>query len=559
MNFKIIEKINKVLQISGTSSISIIFFSFLFLVLTFLEIFSITAIGVLVQNLIKNEKSQLFNFSFIEETLLFFNEYIFLIIIILFFFKALFSIFINYTIYKYTLGVTSILRIKITNSYFTKRIKLYSNFDSTEIINSINNYCEDFYQIFFLIHKTLAESILSIFLISYLFFLNPRLLVVFILLIIVFFIFYNFFLKKNISHGKKINNDRFQVTSILKNIFDNFLEVFTYNKINYFIRLLTISSNNIAKNQTKIKIISSSPRVLLEFFLILSVLVFFYYNKNDITDLLAFLTVTFLIVIRLIPVSQQFLNFISSINSTKNSIDRLNDILESDFTVNHFDRLNNNSLVDIKNFTIFFDNNLLINQTISKSILITSGDWIAISGKTGSGKTTLIECIMGIRDSNTSYSTNLSSKIIDSAELIQFSSYVPQSTSILNGSLLFNLTLSQDPIEDSDFHRIHNIIKITKLDFLVHSFPNKYKQTLGENGRILSGGEKQRIFIARALFFNKKLLFLDESTTGLNSQIEFEILENIKKHYPDKIIFLISHNNNLLKLCNKSISLDNEL
>ncbi len=84
-----------------------------------------------------------------------------------------------------------------------------------------------------------------------------------------------------------------------------------------------------------------------------------------------------------------------------------------------------------------------------------------------------------------------------------------------------------------------------------------FETIVGEKGVKISGGQKQRLTIARALFLNKKILILDEPTNELDEENEFEIIEKIFSKFKKNTIFLITHNKQLLKYCEKTLHFKN--
>ena len=97
--------------------------------------------------------------------------------------------------------------------------------------------------------------------------------------------------------------------------------------------------------------------------------------------------------------------------------------------------------------------------------------------------------------------------------------------------------------------------------FIKEKYRNKFSQSsyidsvLGENGLQVSGGEKQRIGIARALYYDRKIFIFDEATNALDENTEVGILENLKENLKDKIVIFISHKSTTLKFCDKVFNL----
>ena len=103
--------------------------------------------------------------------------------------------------------------------------------------------------------------------------------------------------------------------------------------------------------------------------------------------------------------------------------------------------------------------------------------------------------------------------------------------------------------ENIDKKKIEQVIKLSNLEKLFNKDDKNY--SLGERGLQISGGEKQRIGIARALYFNREIYIFDEATNALDEETEKFILGNVKNFLKNKIVIIISHKNSTLKFCDK--------
>ena len=105
---------------------------------------------------------------------------------------------------------------------------------------------------------------------------------------------------------------------------------------------------------------------------------------------------------------------------------------------------------------------------------------------------------------------------------------------------------------------IKNICKIVEIDkFINKNLKNKYKTLIGDKGVRLSGGEQQRLILARTLYRNPKVLVIDEATSGIDMETERKIIANIKKHFRDLTIIFVTHRSNSLKYCDKILFVEN--
>ena len=169
------------------------------------------------------------------------------------------------------------------------------------------------------------------------------------------------------------------------------------------------------------------------------------------------------------------------------------------------------------------------------NIKIKKGKIIGITGPSGSGKSTLVDLIMGLIEP-TSGSIYINEKPLSQIRenWLHLVGYIPQDVHLNDDTLKNNITfLSKGLLDDQ---KLSEVIKVSGLESLIASKKNILDENVGEKGIKLSGGEKQRIGIARTLYKNSKILILDEPTSSLDEDNEAKILENVfrlKKSYND--------------------------
>ena len=185
---------------------------------------------------------------------------------------------------------------------------------------------------------------------------------------------------------------------------------------------------------------------------------------------------------------------------------------------------------------------------------------IGISGKSGSGKSTLIDLLIGLLKP-----TN-GKILIDKKDLVQVEhnwqsivGYVPQTVYLLNESIKRNIAFELDD-EKIDDNKVNDVIKKVQLSNLVSRMRDGINTNIGDKGLNLSGGEKQRIGIARCLYKNPKVIIMDEATASLDTETETIILKEILNNLiKDLLVIMISHNTTVLKnYCNKIIKISDK-
>ena len=169
-------------------------------------------------------------------------------------------------------------------------------------------------------------------------------------------------------------------------------------------------------------------------------------------------------------------------------------------------------------------------------------------GESGGGKTTLLDIISGLVNADKGFIT-INGQEINSTflkrKLQNNISYTSQKTSLINDTLKKNICFG---IEDDkiDINEYEKSIKLAELHEFEKNFQNR-SEKMSDFGKNLSGGQIQRIGIARALYRNKDILIFDEATNALDENLEKRIIENIIKLKNKKIIIFISHNLDLMK------------
>ncbi|WP_133152687.1 ATP-binding cassette domain-containing protein, partial [Vibrio sp. 10N.261.52.A1] len=163
---------------------------------------------------------------------------------------------------------------------------------------------------------------------------------------------------------------------------------------------------------------------------------------------------------------------------------------------------------------------------------------VAIVGQTGSGKSTLIQLLTRYWDPKKGYISIAGIELTqwNESQLRESISVVSQRVDILNGSLRDNLLIAKP---DANDEHLANILKDVGLEKLLEN--DGLNSWLGDGGRQLSGGEKRRVGIARAILHDAPILLLDEPTEGLDKQTEQSIMALFEKHFEGKTVIFITH------------------
>ena len=186
----------------------------------------------------------------------------------------------------------------------------------------------------------------------------------------------------------------------------------------------------------------------------------------------------------------------------------------------------------------------------SCSIEVDKGDWIGIVGETGSGKSTFADLFMGILGPSSGRVTIDGKYPSFSLEWRKMIGYVPQKVHIFDDTLESNITFCKKPQEIEHAHLMRCISCVQLKDF-VSRLPDGLKTMAGEQGLRISGGERQRLAIARVLYQKAEVFVFDEATSSLDPETENSILNNFCSMMQGGTVIIIAHRISTLRLCNR--------
>lgn len=252
------------------------------------------------------------------------------------------------------------------------------------------------------------------------------------------------------------------------------------------------------------------------------------------------------ILVYLGQIHQPFMDFgevYKSLASSFVSITRVNEIMDAE----------PEAYQDVKTFVLYYIEGKIkfdkvgfhyadTNEYILKNISLTAnpGQITAIAGASGAGKSTILDLILRFIEPSEGkiYIDKYDLKKVSLMTLRAYISIVSQDVVIFSGSIRDNLQYGRKEVNEKEMVQAAKDAEIH--DFIM-GLPDGYDTLIGEGGMGLSGGQIQKLSIARALYRDVKILVLDEATSAIDSVSEAKIYENLKKRCKDKTVILISH------------------
>ena len=253
----------------------------------------------------------------------------------------------------------------------------------------------------------------------------------------------------------------------------------------------------------------------------------------------------------------QLIDFIKQTQDAKISLERLGEIHDKEDEENieeqYVSEIPQND-IELKDVSFrYIGSDSFVFENLNLTIL--NQKTTAIVGASGSGKTTLLKLLMKFYEPNTGEiklgNTNL--KNISPRFWREHCGVVMQDGYIFNDTIAENIAVGEDYI---DKNKLRKSVEIANIKDFIEELPLSYNTKIGNEGIGISGGQKQRLFIARAVYKSPEYIFFDEATSALDANNERIIMENLEQFFKGKTAIVIAHRLSTVKHADKIIVLD---
>lgn len=504
--------------------------------------------------LIKN----LFEFSpFIKEnTVLFFS----VLILIVFSFKSGYLIYLNYRKNRFISNIVKYVSDKLYTNILSRDYNFHIKRNSAETIRNLQSdihfftiYLESYISL--VIEIGLAISVLVLLIV-----IEPiGSIITFLFLIITSGIYFKLIRKRITIYGEKRQEIEFKRNKTIIESLSGIKDIKILNIGRTFIRKFSKITKEVAAINTNYNTLSQFPRYMLELISVYGIFILMFvliYQNQDSDYVITTLGIFVAGIFRLIP---NINKIIVSLQNLKYSFPSLNSIIielnqDIPYNMDNIIRTNNKlkSSIILRNINFNYDDKESIFEDLN--IEIRKGEVIGISGESGSGKSTFADILMGIQKPK-------SGKILANGKDINKDpiniGYVPQKVFFIDGSIKQNIAMG---ISESSINlsKVTKCIEISQLTRFINSLNKGINTEIGENGLMISGGQQQRIGIARAFYRDPEVLVLDESTSALDRKTQDEFLKFLKTLKGKITMIIISHQIEKVNFCDKKYIINNK-
>ena len=406
-----------------------------------------------------------------------------------------------------------------------------------------NGFPEVFWGLFFFIIPTIIELFLAATVLCYYY----GAIYGFILLFIsILFIFFTLYFTERASHLQHLSNEQQLKTNA--NIVDsllNFSSVKYFNNKEYEVskctNYLKERENILVKAMTSMEFVKIGQSIIIGLGLVILTYAAGKQTLLSIYNVSDFVLINGYILQFAAPLGA--IGFVT--RDIRRGINNLSNIMEiynikpvSSSYSRHLKLVENLETIEFKNVSFGYD----IARTILKDVSfnLQAGKTIGIVGETGSGKSTISSLLFKFYDINSGniLINNEDIKNVNTESLYKIFGIVPQDITLFNTTIYENILFARPNASQKD---VEEAIELAQLEIVLKNLPNHYETIVGERGLKLSGGEKQRIAIARAILKRPSLYIFDEATSSLDLFTERKIMQNITPILKSSTSLIIAH------------------
>ena len=488
-----------------------------------------------------------------------------IVILVVFYTKTFFSFKVRKYIFLFGLSHQGELRLRLLDSYlrlpYSFHLKNNTAFLIQNIVNEVDIFCNS--TLLEILNSTVS-FVMMVALVGLLLVTDPIATLVMSLVLLLAFGLVAYFRKKIASWGKVSSTSKAEMIRVVNHSLGGVKETRVIGCEPYFKQQLGDQAKRYANACSSLMSFGMVPRLLIEALIITFILGLTAISLlvgRDTNSLIATLGVFGIVAIRLMPVATQLTSGLTKLRSSAYVVDKLywdlKEIEKLEDKSQHQRQANSqnnlpplpfNHKIELQSISFKYEGakELALNQI---SLTLRKGESIALIGKSGAGKTTLVDLILGLFQAQ-SGDIQVDGRSIypDLRAWQNLIGYIPQSIFLIDDTLEHNIAFGVSD-GDIDAERLQRSIEAAQLTDLVERMPEGINTRIGERGVCLSGGQRQRIGIARALYHEREILVLDEATSALDNETEHLVTEAIRSLSGQKTMIIIAHRLSTVEHC----------
>ena len=566
---RILKKFNQILNKRQKRNVCVLFF--LMIVSAFLEVLGVTLMIPLLATAMNPEEIEanivavkICHFLDIDSAFTFVLLCI-ITLILVFIFKDLFLIFQYYAQCHFVYNCRFMMQSQILKNYLHRRYEFFLHVDSGEILRTLQQDIDGVYQLLLGVLGMMSEIIVSITLVLAVFVISPFMTVCVACVLVITVLVIVKKVKPVLQKAGHLRQATYADTNkwIMQSI-HGIKDVKIFKQEDFFLKRFEKGSRKLAMALEKEGVFQNIPRLLIEMCCVcsmLGVIAVMLVLGSSMASLIPVLGAFAMAAVKLLPSANRIVIAYNNIAYYELALDGLlknmyqTEPMPEKLTENEETSLPRiESQIELCDITYAYPGTD-VSVLKEGNMCIPIGKSIGLVGMSGSGKTTVIDILMGLLD------VQGGRVLIDGKDIhtcydswLLHIGYIPQFIFMLDGSIRDNVAFGREDVDDM---KIWDALREAKLDAFVHGLPRGLDTEIGEHGIRLSGGQRQRVGIARALFRNPDILIFDEATSALDTETELGIMESINTLKGKKTMVIVAHRLTTIEGCDMVYCVEN--
>ena len=554
-----------------------IFVLFCSLIGAVLETLGVSIIAPMVTILLTPDDLMGNNYVQMAEQYLGIDEYteivfgIILGIVFLYIFKNLFFMFLSWVRAKYACKISREISVEMMSSYMKRGYLFFTKHNAGELLNGVTS---DVGSVYVLVNsglKIIVDVLTIVLICIFMLVKDTKLaLIVMVLAGLCFLLILKVFRKAMLRSGDLYRKYNQRSHQALLHAFEGIKDVIILDKREFFVKEYDENYTNQQRENVGRTIAGESPAYIIEGVCVSGLMLavgFTAINSNNPAALVATLASFAIGAFRVLPSLGRISN---SMNTMLYSIKGMQCVYENLVEAREYtkeedipaidtkrtEKIQFEQALDIHNLTFAYDSQAQ-NVIQELNMQIPKGSSVAFIGQSGAGKTTLADIILGLLPPKAGEIT------IDGKNIHQLGrewwnviGYVPQSVYLSDNSVRSNVAFGVDE-DQIDDEKVWNALEQAQLKEFVEGLPEGIHTFVGDRGIRFSGGQRQRMAIARALYFEPQILVLDEATSALDGETEQAVMQSIDALYGKITLIIVAHRLTTIRNCDRIYEIKN--
>ena len=490
------------------------------------------------------------------------------VVVIVYIVKNLFLTIVSFVRAVYSADVQRSLAYKMTDSYLYRGYEFFNKSNTPQLLQGTTKGVDAVFIVIYHILKILAEMATILCILAYLAFIDISIILcVSVLISVIMTLTMTAFKKMVQDAGNKAHDNTLLSNKWQMQLYEGIKEILATQKQDYFVK--NYKETYEARQQATViqTFASEVPAYIIEAICVVGLIISIGIRMLTIGDAVSYLPTLAMLAMAAFRIMPSAGRITSYYNSALYQVSYVDDIYENVREANGLSTDNSQALKPIYmssgDKTASFKNVLVINDLLYRypdtensvlkgvSMKIRKGESVGLVGPSGAGKSTLADIILGLLrpQKGTIYMDDID--VFENKALwAKIVGFVPQNIFLIDDTVRRNVAfgVSDDQIDDE---LVITALKKANIYDYINSLPNGLDTSVGERGVRFSGGQAQRLAIARALYRDPDILILDEATSSLDNDTEAVVMRAIDELQGDKTLLVIAHRISTVKNCTK--------